>query len=190
MNNQELLQKLKENDSKAWEEAYNLFYSKAVYFYKNLKTSFEEQQEAKDLWQETMLALYINVRKGEDILDIGAYIYGILNNLYKKNKNFQGNSKKNENFDNNYPLFEHDTIRYKIIYEIIEDIFQEWSLTNSISDCVEIIKMQIFDNKTDREIAQKLDIKENYVRVKRNKKCVPLFIEKFKQHFKFVDLIS
>lgn len=184
------IEKLKNKEKEAWEEAYHRYFPKVKSFLK--RSSEENLKDAKDVCQEAIATLYIKIKQGAEIKDLGGYMYGIIRNkwLKKWSKNKEVVPIENHNQDLPEKNEIQDLERLKLSKEIVEDIFHLMRKTSGKENCVEIIKAPLYESKTDKDIAKVLGLNENYIRVRRHRVCMPFFIEHCKKHPKFLDLYN
>lgn len=181
------IEKLKRKDEAAWEEAYDLFYSRTEALLRSIKYPTDTlKEDAKDIWQETVIALYIHLEKGKKMNDLGGYIYGIIRN--KGLKKLREKQKKAEIKDNNTTPEENEYERLRTFNEIVQDVFKDMAQQKGLKHCIDIIRMFFLEKKRDREIAEKTALSEKYIRVRRNKVCLPYFKKAFAKHYKYPDL--
>lgn len=182
---------LKRGDEEAWQLAYDRFAPIVKSHLKRAPTK-EDLKDCKDIWQETVLIIIDKLEKDDDIGDINHYISGIIANLWKK----KWSSKKNNSFisldeiQNSLSDDLKTPERLQIIYEITESVFDEMKKSPKNANCVQIISAQLFEKKSDRQLAKELGMSEAYIRVRRNKICMPYFVELFHKHPKFKDLFT
>ena len=187
MNNNNFLEKLRAKDVVAWQEAYERYYPKTEMFLKSIRYPPDDlKEDARDIWQETVTILYLNLVQGKKIEDLGGYVFGIIRK--KGLKKFNEKTKKNEIIDNNWLSVENDHERIKTTHEIAVDVLKDMDGKKGFKHCAEIIRMFFLERKKDREIAKKTGLKEDYIRVRRNKICLPYFRKAFMKHYKFPDL--
>lgn len=189
MKDDAFLAKLKRKDQGAWREAYTRYYPKTEAFLRTIKYPLSTiKEDAKDIWQETMIVLYTHLDKGTQFDDLGAYIYGIIKN--KALKKLQEKSKKTQITDNILAEDENEYERLCIFHEITQDVLKSMEGKKGLKHCVNIIRWFFLERKKDREISQLMDLKEEYIRVRRSKTCLPHFKEAFKKHYKYPDLTN
>ncbi|EAY30053.1 RNA polymerase sigma factor [Microscilla marina] len=186
-NYERFIEKLKRKDQDAWEEAYELYYPKTEAFLRSIKyPSATLKEDAKDIWQETVIVLFINLAKGKVMEDLGGYIYGIIKR--KGFKKLNEKMKKTEIKDNNLVPEENEYERLNTFNEIVQDVFKDMAKQKGLKHCIDIIRMFFLERKRDREIAEKTQLSEAYIRVRRSKVCLPYFRKAFAKHYKFPDL--
>lgn len=181
------LEKLKRKDRDAWKEAYQRYYPKTEAFLRTIKyPSSTLKDDAKDIWQETVIALFIHLKKEKKIDDLEGYVYGVIRNKgYKKMKE---KYKKTEIKDNNLLYEENEYERLDICNEITQDVFASMKNQKGLKHCIDLIRLFFLERKKDHETAEITGLKKGYIRVRRNEVCLPYFRKAFMKHYKYPDL--
>ena len=187
MNDDHFIEKLKVKDQLAWQEAYNRYYAKTEAYLHRIRYPADRlKEDAKDIWQETVIAFYIYLKKGNTPKDVGAYVYGIMRNLSLKRLKDRGREIPIE--EDYIPEEDNSFERIKLIREIVMDVLTSMKGKRGLTNCAEIIRLFFLERKKDREIATQIGLTENTIKVKRSTNCMPYFKEKFKKHYKYPDL--
>ncbi len=161
------------------------------YIYKHNYTAIQRlvlsnsgtEEDAKDLFQESLMIAFKNVRKKKKFTlesSFQTYIYSIARLLWLKNlrdKNNEYDLKENQphlEFEDPLP-FNEDDLRYAIYQRAFKELPQ---------DCKDILQMTN-DGKSRKEIAEKLGFKsDNYIS-KRKHYCKEHLINKIKEDPEF-----
>lgn len=187
MDDFQFVKQLKAKDQVAWQEAYRRYYAKTESYLRTIKYPIEKlKDDAKDIWQETVIVLYIYLGKGNEPNDLGAYVFGIMRNLCLKKLKEKGREVP---IEEDYTPAEDNTYeRVRLTHEIATDILGTMKKQKGLKHCAEIIRLFFLERKKDREIAAQIGLKEDYIKVRRSQKCLPYFKTKFQKHYKYQDL--
>ncbi len=173
----EIIDGLRRRDNRVLRYIYKTYYPPVV---KLVLTNSGTEDDAKDIFQETLIVVFRNIRDKADFkLESGfqTYLYSIARLLWLKHLRNSRNQDKNlkENhtfieFEEPKPFNEED-IRYALYQRAFIKI---------PSDCQKILKMSV-DGIPQKEIADSLGFKsENYIK-KRKHFCKEYLILKIKE---------
>lgn len=173
----EIIDGLRRRDNRVMRYIYKNYYPAVL---KLVMTNNGTEEDAKDVFQETLIAVFRNIRKEENFQlkhSFSTYIYSISRLLWLKNLRDSRNSEKNlkENhpyvdFEDPKPFNEED-LRYSAYQRAFGKI---------PDDCKKILKMTV-DGVSQKEIASQLGLKsENYIK-KRKHYCKEYLIQKIKE---------
>lgn len=163
-------QKLKEGNSTAINYLYNKSYSQIL----NLVLSNNGfESDAKDLFQDAIMSLIHNIRKGSysPKAEISTYLYSIarnqwLNILKKKNK-IQLTDNISEDNVLTYSLSNEEFEKSNLKEERIQLILQK--LESLGSECQELLKSFYFKRMKQTEIAKAMNYTDQFIRVKKSR---------------------
>lgn len=189
MEDQTFLKSLRNRDEHSWQEAYDRFFPLVQKISTSFSNSLKPGLELKEIWQEAIIALYVQVSKGNEIRNLDNYMYTIILNLFKKN-----------NLNHTEPLLQNqllspqdqnqDLERLKVIRTITEEVLKKINKLKGGKLCVKILKASLYREKSDKDLANELGISFDYVRVKRSRDCLPKFLELFRKHQWYDDLFG
>ena len=134
-----------------------------------------KKEDAKDIFQETLLAFYKNVKKENFTLTsaISTYLFAIANNLWLKeiNKRIKrqevGVSDSEFNIPDEDPEFELGLSEDEVKQQILKNIFQELK-----DPCKSLLVKFYFHKKTMKVIAQEMGYKSADAAKKQKFKCM------------------
>ncbi len=187
MDDQAFLKSLRNREEETWQQAYDRFFPMV----QKISTSFVNPDtthlDLKDIWQESIIALYVQVSKDHVIRDLDNYMYTIILNLFRKK-----NINHTEHLLPNNLMSKPDNHkeRLEIIHKITEDVLQKISKFKGGKVCDKILRASLLREKRDEELAEDLGLSRNYVRVKRSRDCLPKFVELFQKHPWYDDLFG
>jgi len=145
MNDQEILERIKKGDESALDFLYKKNYKMMVnMIIKNNGT----EEEAKDVYQEALLAFWIKAASGrlEMTSKISTYIYSICQNLWRKELD-RKSRLRNEEKDGSVTDGHDEQERIKIINQCINELGET---------CRKILFYFYYDDYSMEEIAEKL----------------------------------
>lgn len=187
MDDVQFVEKLKLKDQLAWQEAYNRYYAKTEAYLHRIRYPADRlKEDAKDIWQDTVTVLYLKLKNDETPNNIGGYVYGTMRNLSLKRLKERGREIPME--EEYVPEEDNSLERIKLVREITLDVLTSMKGIRKLEHCAEIIRLFFLERKKDREIATRIPLAEESIKVKRSTNCMPYFREKFKKHYKYSDL--
>jgi RNA polymerase sigma factor (sigma-70 family) len=156
----ELINGIRKRDNAVLIYVYHKFSQSVFHFVMNNSGTSED---AKDVFQETMIVVFENVRKDKDfklVCSLQTYIFSVARIIWIKHLNKMRNNmtKLNENhefieFEEPQPFQEHD-FKYALYQRVFLDLPE---------DCQRIIKMSN-EGLSSKEIASKMGLKsDNYI---------------------------
>lgn len=167
--NTELLKALRKGDSKAFEHLYKNHYRLvSTMVFKNQGN----EEDAKELFQDTMVALFKKIRDDEDFelkTQPGTYIYAIARNLWLKKLRYRKqyptklieDTSVLESLPDDQDIEVQET-EYEEKHIAVKDI-----LYTLKQECRDIIEGAFFKKLSGLEIAQLLGYTEDFVKVKK-----------------------
>lgn len=183
-NDEILIPALRNRDRNAFKYLYKNYTGPIKHF---VKTNGGQDVDAEEIEQNVIILLYEKITSGSFVLNEGTklstYMFAVGKNMWYKKSGTQSKVKYEEEITERGEEFDFDGLldglneNEKIIIE---------ALQNSDQDCKEILTMYYYDNKSMREIAEKMEsITEENLR-KRKYKCIQklkkVLIDKIKSH--------
>ncbi|MFK7949245.1 MAG: RNA polymerase sigma factor [Saprospiraceae bacterium] len=168
MNNQTLISGILKQDNIVYQWIYDSWYT-AVKFY--VKRNSGNEDDAKDLFQNTMVDLYLNIKTGK-YKDVNKPLksYFMMICQYKWLNHLRGSDKRNTvNLPTNDDLQEEDFIEAIMFKEGLLNLVEHY-LDKMTDSCKTMLKAYYYDKKSLQTIANENNWSLNYAK-KKNYKC-------------------
>ena len=158
--------RLKNDDTKAYEQIYNALYPRLFYF---IREYIADEEIVRNILQDTFLSLWEKRTILSEEINLGAWLYTVTKNRALKHLRHQEYvnqfsrekiQKFNENTLNAFALERLDTSA--LAFHEIEHVIEK-TLNNLPPQYREVFKMSRFANYKNREIAEHLSISEKTV---------------------------
>jgi len=166
MKNSEIIDKLKNQDSKTQADVIKKYNSR-IFLYFRLRIKGEDNYE--DLVQEVFASLFQNVQKDKIFEDkfIGPFIFGIakrvlFNYFYKKKKQESIKNRAGNEFEISYDFVEADRIENETMVGLINKIIEKLPNIDKI-----IVKEFYLKEKDVGEVALQLGKSKHYISVRK-----------------------
>ncbi|MFC2138546.1 RNA polymerase sigma factor [Bacteroidota bacterium] len=179
----EILEGIKKHDSNVLNFIYNKYYNEIRQFI--IKNSGEEE-DAKDVFQESIIVLYRQLKKKslELTCTINTYLFSICKYIW-----FKQLKKRKPNLNSDYNLDE--ILEYDDEFEVVVADNEKFELYQCYfkklpEDCQKVLQLYI-ENKSIKEIAQEMGFTENYAK-KRKFTCKEFLVKNIKNDPKFKEL--
>jgi RNA polymerase sigma factor (sigma-70 family) len=184
--NESILLGFKENENCFLEELYKNYYPSILKF---INQNNGSNEDAKDVFQETLLIIYQKIRNDSFSLETSflTYLYAISKNLWlkelrrRKIKNLVLNNLDEVEDIDYYVVFE-DEYRLNVEYFIFRSHFNHLS-----RNCREILKMFLNRISYDK-IAEVLNYKSDIVVRKRKFRCKNILVENIKKDIRYKEI--
>ena len=164
----DLLTQLRHGDSAAIRRLYQLAFPSCARFVKNNSGT---QEDAKDLFQESLMVLIKNLRKADFELTctVKTYLYSVMRNLWLKRLNRKDNLQLDiDEPEKDFILIEENEIEEKQAverqHELIADILRHFK-----EDCRKLLVSFYFKKMSLKEIAKIMDYTYSFARVKKTR---------------------
>jgi len=183
-NDIELIEALKQRDRNAFKYLYKN-YTRAIKHF--IKTHAGQEVDAEEIEQNVIILLYEKIVSGQFILNEGTklstYMFAVGKNMWYKKSGRTVSYKGEESFEETGEDFDFDGL-FEPANEDEQKVIS--ALKNIDPACKEILTLYYYDNKTMREIAEKMEsITEENLR-KRKYKCIQklkkVLTDKIKNH--------
>lgn len=176
-----LIARLRRGESAAIKQVYQLAFPACVSLVTNNNGT---QDDAKDLFQESLIVLYKNLRKEEFQLSctIKTYLYSVVRNLWLKRLNKKGGLQLDlDEPEKDFILIQEDEIEEKREIEqkhqLIADILQNFK-----DDCRELLVNFYFKKLPLQEIAEIMGYTYSFARVKKTR-CMESLKQKVQEQY-------
>ena len=150
-----LMKAFRNGNKKAFEEIYNIYHKRLVYFARNITGN---QEEAKDITSETFVKLWQLRTRFETLQNIQAFLFITARNA---SINYLRSLKRVAGDINDYyyteSLSDESTIEREMIeVEVLQKIYEE--IENLPGKCQKVFKMSYIDRFKNEDIASQLKI--------------------------------
>jgi RNA polymerase sigma-70 factor (ECF subfamily) len=177
---QELLSRIAADDEKAMHALFQAWFPKLCFYAESL---IANREEAKDIAQEALLQLWHHRKRwaGQQKEKLAAYLFTVVrHDCYDYQKHRQVKRKKQQEIIATVQVIEEGVDVLLVHMEVLQKIYRE--IDNLPPHFAEIVKLSFIDGLTTQEIAEKLKLTPNHVRVQRSRALEKLRITLLKQH--------
>ncbi|MEM6643235.1 MAG: sigma-70 family RNA polymerase sigma factor [Bacteroidota bacterium] len=160
MKDSEILQRISKGDEQVLDYLYKKYYGMMT---RVVLSNSGSEEEAKDVYQEALVAFWQKAAKGDLVLTskISTYLYSICLNQWRKELDKKSRRQEEEVDEGYYQSYESEE-RSKIVHACIEELGEV---------CRKVLTHYYFDGMNMQEIAAKLDFANTDTAKTKKYKC-------------------